>query len=1378
MAGKMKKIEENIKLKKLVTYSEELFQSPADTINYQRITDGILDISEAKYAVFNLFEEKTNSFVTKAVSGQINDVKKIYSMMGFNPEGKKWKRNPDLAKRIQNRNITRFSAFHELTGEQIPKKTAIFMERTLIAGETIVANIFKDNINLGYFILVMDSGKFLTNEDLIEVYTRQVGLLLDRKKVEEELQFQFRFQKMVSEISAGFVNVPDEELDSVVDEALKKCAILFEVDRAYVFLYPENQTKTIIANEWCAQGIEPRMDRIHDFSLSDFTWFKEKIRKNGHLQVPDIDKLPPEADAEKDVLKTHSIRSLLDIPLTKDGKIVGIMGFDATSNRHEWSEEQISLLTVVAGIIVSAFEKKYETEELLKREMQLNEAQRIGHTGSWEFDLNSGMTQASQETHRIYGLEKRHLTVKEVQTVVLPEYRPMLDEALHQLIEKGEVYDVEFKILRTKDNTIRHIHSVAEYYADRNVVAGTLQDITERKEVEDKLAEEEVWKHALIENSMDGIVVIDTTGKVYEANQRYADMLGYSLEEVKKLSIWDWDAQFTHEQLLNMVRNVNETGDYFETLHKRKDGTTFDVEVSASSAMCGGQELVFCMCRDISDRKRSEEQLQKRTKTLDLALEATRAGIWNLDLTTGNIQLEGLDSWEIITGYTMNDFPDFNLDMWAEMIHKDDIGPVTQKLQDTISGKDQRFMAEYRMQHKEGHWTWVRAHGRIARYDSAGNPLNMYGTHISIDDSKKAEEQAKAASMAKSEFLANMSHEIRTPLNGIIGYSDLLLQTELKEQQLHHMQTIYTSANSLLDLINDVLDISKIEAGKLELDTETIDVIELCEQIADMLKYRVHEKGLELLLNISPHMPRYAVADRLRLRQVLVNLLGNAIKFTETGEIELKVEATAGNPGEMEFTFSVRDTGIGIAEDKQSRIFDSFSQADESITRKYGGTGLGLSISNELLEKMNSRLELQSKEGQGSNFYFILNLPAEQNESVVIDRLKNIKKVLIVDDNNNNCLILWNMLQARGLKADITTSGMEAIGILRDDSDYDLLIVDKNMPSMDGEEIVRTIHENKLFHNNTPAILLNDSTDISPMHGQQGIGASIIKPVRMKELFETISHIDSAKGPQKNNIIPEKAVSFISSDSNHYRILIAEDNETNMLLASTIISNLLPKATLLQAKDGKEAVRMFRDKRPDLIFMDIQMPEVSGHDATLMIRDIEKGTGEHTPIIALTAGVLKGEKERCLEAGMDDYITKPIVTDTIRHILNRWLPECETSKTTEKCSEKTKPLHFDREHLMNNVGGSKELYESLITTAIMSFTRDLEDIMSSFSENDMDNIKSIIHRTKGTALNIGFNGLANLSTEIEQAVDTDYADIPGLLEKMRSDIEYLRGYLA
>ncbi|WP_342304753.1 response regulator [Methanolobus sp. ZRKC5] len=361
----------------------------------------------------------------------------------------------------------------------------------------------------------------------------------------------------------------------------------------------------------------------------------------------------------------------------------------------------------------------------------------------------------------------------------------------------------------------------------------------------------------------------------------------------------------------------------------------------------------------------------------------------------------------------------------------------------------------------------------------------------------------------------------------------------------------------------------------------------------------------------------------------------------------------------------------------------------------------------------------------------------------------------------------------------MAASGMKAIDMLHKDRDYDLIIADKNMPTMDGDEMVLIIREeNSISQKSTPVILLHDSTDISPIHRQYDHKncASIMKPIRMTELFEMITYIDSAKGPQNNSIIIKKTVSSNSPDVHQYSILIAEDNETNMLLASTIISNLLPKTTIIQAKDGKEAVRMFTDKKPDLIVMDIQMPEVSGYDATLMIRDLEKGDGEHTPIIALNAGVLKGEKERCFEAGMDDYVTKPIVTDNIRHILNKWLPGFESSKTMYKCSETRKNSHFDRERLMNNVGGSKELYDRLISMAIASFTRDFKDIMDSFSENDMDTIKGIAHRTKGTALNIGFNYLANLCVELEKAADMDHTGTTGLLEKMRIEIDYLRDY--
>nr|WP_321497572.1 histidine kinase N-terminal 7TM domain-containing protein [uncultured Methanolobus sp.] len=520
--------------------------------------------------------------------------------------------------------------------------------------------------------------------------------------------------------------------------------------------------------------------------------------------------------------------------------------------------------------------------------------------------------------------------------------------------------------------------------------------------------------------------------------------------------------------------------------------------------------------------------------------------------------------------------------------------------------------------------------------------------------------QAEMANRAKSEFLANMSHEIRTPLNGIIGFSDILMQTELSDKQNHYMQTVYTSANSLLDIINDVLDFSKIEAGKLELDPERTEIVELLAMITDIVKYRAQEKGLKLKLTIPENTPRHVIVDHLRLRQILVNLLSNAIKFTEYGEIELKVETKPAleNDNECGFIFSVRDTGIGIGEENKERIFESFSQADGSITRKYGGTGLGLTISNSLLEMMGSELELESKLGKGSTFYFSVNLPVE-------------------DEENKN--------HAKGC------------------------------------------------HN----------------------------------------------------------VSRPCSRDKKCSILVAEDNDTNMELACIIISGFLPEANILKAENGTEAVRLFLKGKKndqeeiDLILMDVQMPEMNGHDASIMIRGIEKDIGGHVPIVALTASAFSREKELCFQSGMDDYITKPVVSEVVHEILNKWLYSENTMMTedvsdtddTIECpvSEKEEePAHFDKVKLMNTIAGDDETYRRLSSMALRSITSNLEEIIGKFTEADLQGVKETAHRMKGVSLNMGFNILATMAKELEDSVENHVENIPEMLDIIENEIEVIR----
>jgi PAS domain S-box-containing protein len=635
---------------------------------------------------------------------------------------------------------------------------------------------------------------------------------------------------------------------------------------------------------------------------------------------------------------------------------------------------------------------------------------------------------------------------------------------------------------------------------------------------------------------------------------------------------------------------------------------------------------------------------------------------------------------------------------------------------------------------------------------------------------------AEVANSAKSQFLTMMSHEMRTPLNGVIGFSDLLMQTDLTESQMQYMQAVYSSAISLLDLINDVLDLSKIEAGKLELDPEKTDLIELCEQIADIVKYRAHEKGLELLLNIPADLPRYIVADRLRLKQVLVNLLGNAVKFTEEGEVELKVKASpVPDTNDMEFTFSVMDMGLVIKKAKQTRIFGAFAHEDGSITRKYGGTGLGLTISNMLLEKMGSRIELGSECGEGSIFHFTAMFPAEKDDTIVNYDLSNVHKVLIVDDNASSRSILQNMLVSRGIMADVAVDGAEALGMIGKHTDYDLVVVDHNMPSMDGLKLVRIMHEMPGFNTSGQAfIILHNSSDSSSFYEsykELGIRSIFVKPVKVSQLFETIAHANS----------PESDLAYAGDSAKQgeprvlhrrYTIMVAEDNEVNMTLASAILSICLPDAEIIKAVDGNEAVRAFKDTEPDLVFMDIQMPGRSGYEAASAIREIEAETsrnGSHIPIIALTAGTAKGERERCLDSGMDDYITKPVIAETIRDVLQRWLPEFEcTSRFADIGSSDAE--RFNREQLLASIDGNLELFNTLTSIAMTTFAQGLEDITTAHSQKDMQDVKKRAHKIKGSALNMGCTILAEMAARLEEAVELDEGRVWILLQEMRDEI--------
>jgi PAS domain S-box-containing protein len=866
----------------------------------------------------------------------------------------------------------------------------------------------------------------------------------------------------------------------------------------------------------------------------------------------------------------------------------------------------------------------------------------------------------------------------------------------------------------------------------------------------------------------DLICIAGLDGMFKKVNPSFTRIFGWEEQQLLSKSFFELihpeDLFSTQKEMTKLASGVSTIN--FVHRFKTVTGVYKVLQWVATPDLISGD--LFAIARDITHEKQQEAELRISENKFRAFFDNSPVGIAINRHSDGKF-IDGNAALFQMIGYTEEEYR--QLSHW-------DVTPAAFDEQEAIQRKSLDRLGRYGPYekiyiHKDGHPVNVLLNG--IKFQNLEGEYQVYSVIEDITENcqqrealKLSKKEAEEANIAKSEFLANMSHEIRTPLNGVIGFTDLILRTHLDETQKQYLGIVHQSANALLGIINDILDFSKIEAGKLELESEKCDLFELASQAVDIISFQIKNKDLEMLLNLSPALPQWVFTDSVRLKQVLFNLLSNAAKFTEIGEIELKVTcAEPDENGEALFNFEVRDTGIGIKPEKLEKIFEAFSQADNSVTKKYGGTGLGLTISNKILGLMDSQLKVQSELGKGSRFYFSIKLKTELVGNKPSDDLAFIKKVLIVDDNKNNRTILKEMLHLKGILVKEANSGEEAFETLHSGAKFDAILMDYHMPDLDGLATIEKIKLDKTLRaSNIPVLLLSSSADqasVIDLSKNLGINLRLVKPVKMQELFQALSMIT-----KKESVVVEAEIqTTVFQDT--ITILIAEDGDINMLLAKTVVERIVPNAIIVEASNGNEAIEICKKALPDLVLMDIQMPILNGYEATQQIRQLP---GSSTiPIIALTAGIVKGEKEKCEAAGMNDFVSKPFVEDTLVTIFKRWLKPINTSSDSPNyvLKEKEASLHLDLVQIRKYMGADDLLIQQFLSLTIVEIKKSIAAINQAISESDIRAIKSAIHKLKGTSLTASLSKLSAISSKFNEMEIFDAGQVRILFKELEAE---------
>jgi PAS domain S-box-containing protein len=954
--------------------------------------------------------------------------------------------------------------------------------------------------------------------------------------------------------------------------------------------------------------------------------------------------------------------------------------------------------------------------------------------------------------------------------------------------------------LRHKDQTptwvLGSVNLIEGRDGNEPLIAGTLVDITKRKQAEQDLAQERELLRVLMDNIPDSIYFKDRESRFLRTNQALATAFGLS-DPSQAVGKTDFDfftvehAQPAYDDEQEVIR----TGTPIVAKEEKETWPDGRVTWVSTTKMphrdaYGATLGTFGVSRNITEQKRAEDELYRSRQMLQSILDNIPQRVFWKDR---NLTYLGCNRAFAL---------DAGLDDPREIIGRNDFDLAWSKSAESYRADDKLVMEqesaklnfdEPQTRPDGGVW-WLRTN-KLPLRDREGKVIGVIGTyeditaHKQTDEMRKAKEAAETASRVKSQFLASMSHEIRTPINGVIGMTSLLLDTELSAEQRRYAQVANTCGETLLAVINDILDFSKIEARKLGLEVIDFDLHDMLESTVEMLALPVNEKGLELTCLLAPETPSLVRGDPSRLRQILLNLVGNAVKFTHQGEVAIRVQLDHEEESTAVLRFAVEDTGIGIPKDRVKALFSPFIQADGSTTRKYGGTGLGLAISKELAELMGGKIGVESEQGKGSTFWFTVVLQKQEVYDELGadlgDELEGVK-VLVVDDNATSRLVVSTLLKSWGCRATHAADGDSALAILhkavRLADPFDVALLDSKMPGLDGKELARRIAADPQLER-TALLLMTSPTQRCDDAVPEGlkVAGHVTKPILQSRLRAAL---EVALGRKKATEKPpnERGAALFSGTPPRpgARILVAEDIASNREVALAILAKLGYRAETVT--NGAEAVAAFGSGSYDLILMDCEMPEMDGYEATRRLRQQEIAAGKaRIPIVALTAHATSGDRGQCIKAGMDDYLCKPIDPRKLAAALAQWLPASPPAGE-QAARENTPPAPvngvFNERELLGRLMGDRFIAGKIVAGFLQDAPVQLLHLRERLEANDAVDVRRLAHGLKGAASTVAAGDMRAVALEIEESAKVgELGRAAGLLPSLVEKFEQLKGVL-